>query len=511
MDWKSLQSGTDIRGVAMEGAGEAVTLTDGAVEEIAAAFALWLSGRTGKRPDRLTVSLGRDSRLSGERLRDDVCRALTAGGVTVLDIGMCTTPAMFFSTQDLPCDGAVQITASHHPWQRNGLKFFTPGGGLEGEDISEILSLCARGETLPAAKGEVRTVRYLPRYAARLRNLIIDGVNAPDHERPLAGFHFVVDAGNGVGGFYATDVLAPLGADISGSRFLEPNGRFPNHIPNPEDEEAMASVREATVSAGADLGIIFDTDVDRAGCVGKDGREINRNRLIALASAMALGYPDHPVPGIIVTDSVTSDGLKVFIEKTLGGTHRRFKRGYKNVINEAIRLNREGQNAPLAIETSGHAALRDNAFLDDGAYLVTRLIILAASLRARGETLEDLIAQLKEPAEECVLRFAIADPDFRACGNHVLSTLERRARERGLHVADDSCEGVRISYGPGEGDGFALLRLSVHDPVMPLNIESNRVGGCQMIAQSLREMLKECGALDTGELTRLADGGTRCE
>ena len=142
--------------------------------------------------------------------------------------------------------------------------------------------------------------------------------------------------------------------------------------------------------------MIFDTDVDRAGCVDAQGREINRNRLVALAAAIAL--EDHP-GGTIVTDSITSTGLKTFIEQELGGHHWRFKRGYKNVINEAIRLGNDGVNAPLAIETSGHAALIDNYFLDDGAYLVTRIIIKAAQLRKEGKTLDSLIAALQEPAE----------------------------------------------------------------------------------------------------------------
>ena len=107
-----------------------------------------------------------------------------------------------------------------------------------------------------------------------------------------------------------------LGADISGSQFLDPDGRFPNHIPNPENEEAMASVSAAVVRAGADLGVIFDTDVDRAGCVDAQGREINRNRLVALAAVIAL--EDHP-GGTIVTDSITSTGLKTLSSRSWAG------------------------------------------------------------------------------------------------------------------------------------------------------------------------------------------------
>lgn len=488
--WKHFKSGTDIRGVALDGVeGQPLDLTDEVVERMAAAFALWLSERTGKPGPALTVSVGRDSRLSGPRLRDAVVRSLTAAGVTVLDCGLASTPAMFMTTVDLGCDGAVQLTASHHPYNRNGLKFFLPSGGLEGEDITAILELAEAGRACPPGTGSIRETAYMPQYAARLRRMICEGLGAAEGDKPLRGFHIVVDAGNGAGGFYATRVLEPLGADISGSQFLEPDGRFPNHIPNPENPEAMDAVCGAVRASGADLGIIFDTDVDRAGCVDADGREINRNRLIALAAAIVL---EQTPGGTIVTDSVTSDGLKTFIEQELGGVHCRFKRGYKNVIDEAKRLTAAGTPAPLAIETSGHAALQENYYLDDGAYLVTKILIQAVRLRREGRTLADLIARLKEPAESAELRFSIREEDFRAYGQAVLDRLEGYARARGWAVADDSREGVRASVG----DGWLLLRLSVHDPVMPLNIESGHAGGCREIAGQLAPFLREEKGLD---------------
>ncbi|HBT63743.1 MAG TPA: phosphomannomutase/phosphoglucomutase, partial [Ruminococcaceae bacterium] len=292
-------------------------------------------------------------------------------------------------------------------------------------------------------------------------------------------------------------VLAPLAADISGSQFLDPDGRFPNHVPNPENKEAMASICAATLKAGADLGVIFDTDVDRAGCVDSAGREINRNRLVALASVIALEGNDG---GTIVTDSITSSGIKAFIEQELGGVHHRFKRGYKNVINEALRLNQAGVNCPLAIETSGHAALRENYFLDDGAYLITKIIIKAAQLRGQGKSLESLIEKLAEPVESEELRFHITESDFKSCGNRILSALEQYARKNGWALADDSREGVRVSFGAGQGEGWFLLRLSVHDPVMPLNIESDVKGGNRLIAEKLKSFLNSQQGLDIASL-----------
>lgn len=490
INWKKFKSGTDIRGVASEGVeGEHVNLTDEAVAMMAKGLVAHLSKLTGVTPENLKIAVGHDSRISGERIKNAVIGAMTKAGVKVYDCGLSSTPAMFMTTIDLNVDGSVQITASHHPFNRNGLKFFTKNGGFEGEDISAVLELCAENITLPEKSGSVEKVNYMVDYAKRLREMIKKGVNAENYEKPLEGFKIVVDAGNGAGGFYASDVLEPLGADVSGSCFLEPDGMFPNHIPNPENEEAMKSVCNATLSAKADLGVIFDTDVDRGGAVDCNGQEINRNRLVALASAIALEGNEG---GTIVTDSITSTGLKTFIEKDLGGVHYRYRRGYRNVINEALRLNAEGINAPLAIETSGHAALRENYFLDDGAYLVTKIIIKMAQLRAEGSSLSQLTANLAEPAEEKELRFKILKENFREFGEKLLSKLESYSESaNGWRIADDNREGVRVYFDKDNGDGWFLLRLSVHDPIMPLNIESDSEGGVLKIAAQIHEFLKD--------------------
>lgn len=496
--WEQFKSGTDIRGVASEGAGEEVNLTDEAIEKMAAGFALWLSAHARKGPSGLTVAVGHDSRISAGRIQAAVTRALTAAGVKVMDCGLASTPAMFMTTVDLGCDGSVQITASHHPFQRNGLKFFTRDGGLDAPDIGTILLHAQNGDRPAPGNGSVQPADYMPQYCARLRGLICEGLKAADYGRPLKGFHIVVDAGNGVGGFYAGEVLAPLGADISGSQFLEPDGRFPNHIPNPENETAMRSVCAATVKAKADLGVIFDTDVDRAGAVDGRGDEINRNRLVAIASEIAL---EGNKGGTVVTDSITSSGLTRYLEQTLGGKHRRFKRGYRNVINEAVRLNGEGVNCPLAIETSGHAAMRENYFLDDGAYLVTKIIVLLVRLRTQGKSLEDLLAPLAEPAEAAELRFPILRENFREYGREIIAKLTEYAkRQPAWQIAPDNYEGIRVSFGKEEGDGWFLLRLSVHDPLMPLNVESDSKGGVREILGRLSGFLGTCGDLDTSSL-----------
>lgn len=494
--YSELKSGSDIRGCASDIFGNDVNLTDEAVYDLTAAFVPFLAEKSGKSADSLTVSVGHDSRITAERIKTQVIKALSAAGVHVLDCGLSSTPAMFMTTVCAGCDGAVQITASHHPADRNGLKFFLPSGGLDSPDILEIIKTAENSQCASAGVGTVEQRNFMSEYAAILRNLICKELDTTESEQPLKGYHIVVDAGNGAGGFYADKVLAALGADTSGSVYLEPDGMFPNHIPNPENAVAMASISDAVISSNADLGVIFDTDVDRAGCVDPDGVEINRNRLVALAAAIVL---ENEPGSTIVTDSVTSSGLKDFIENTLGGKHHRFKRGYKNVINEAVRLCDEGINAPLAIETSGHAALKENYFLDDGAYLVTKIIIKMAKLGREGKSIFDLTKDLKMPVESKELRFSIEVEDFRSYGECVIEGLERwclNKADEGFVIADDNREGLRVNVG----DGWFLLRLSVHDPVMPMNLESDSKGGVKRMLEMISEFFYNCQFLNTEAL-----------
>lgn len=485
MSIMKLKSGTDIRGTAI---GENTDLTDEAVMKITAGFIHVMSEKTGLSPETMTVAVGHDSRLSADRIRNAVVSVLCHYGIKVLDCSLASTPAMFMTTVTAGCTASIQITASHHPFDKNGLKFFTKEGGFENEDIVNILTFAETADiTAIQDTDNSEKIDYMSEYAAILRKMICDGINAKNYEKPLEGLHIVTDAGNGAGGFYATDVLGRLGADITGSLYLDPDGRFPNHIPNPENAQAMESISDAVISSGADFGVIFDTDVDRSACVDSQGKEINRNALIALAAAITL--QDNP-SGTIVTDSVTSDGLKIFIEKVLGGKHHRFRRGYKNVINEALRLNNMGINAPLAMETSGHAALRENYFLDDGAYLITKIIIMLVKLRKEGRTIADLIADLPVPLEEKEIRYKILENNFREYGQKIIDDFSVYAADReGWTIADDNHEGLRVSLDKNHGDGWMLLRLSVHDPILPFNAESNSEGGVQKIISEFNSFI----------------------
>ncbi|MEE3362434.1 MAG: hypothetical protein VZQ84_02620, partial [Anaerovoracaceae bacterium] len=433
------------------------------------------------------------------------------------------------------CDGALMVTASHMPPDRNGLKFFTRRGGLEKEDIAAIIKSAGSTEEIESLGPMTAVTGYdivdgqvvypaeksdlMPVYASYLRELIVkgaaeneDGSAVSDTEdggaagengdapavsvyddKPLKGLRIVVDAGNGAGGFYATEVLEPLGADVSGSLFLEPDGTFPNHVPNPENADALQAVCAQVKAENADLGLIFDTDVDRSAAVGPDGNPIARNGIVALAAAITA----KEAPGTtVVTDSVTSDHLTDFLEK-LGLKHFRYRRGYRNVINKAAELNASGTDCALAIETSGHCAMRSNFFMDDGAYLATRIVIEEAMLSADGGSVTDLISDLVEPASAEEHRLPIRAEEFRDYGNMVLEKLSDWAAGRNdMTVVEPNYEGVRISYDDGKLKGWFLLRLSLHEPLMPLNIESDAAGGCTAIMAKLKPFLAQFSELE---------------
>jgi phosphomannomutase len=408
------------------------------------------------------------------------------------------------------------LTASHLPWNRNGMKFFTRSGGLGKKDIAALVDGAAAAHDaaqgaqlqMPAGAAPPASADFLPVYAAQLVQLIRAGVAHPTHfDTPLAGFKIVVDAGNGSGGFFASQVLQPLGADTRGSQFLDPDGNFPNHVPNPEEAEAVLSAAAAVRAAGADLGVIFDTDVDRSAIIDRAGAAINRNRLIALLAAVVL----RERPGAtIVTDSVTSDGLTTFIAAA-GGKHYRYRRGYKNVIDKGVELAAAGVDVPLMIETSGHGAMAENHYLDDGAYLAVKVLIEAGRRRLAGQgDVEQLLVRsisrvnpyalrlsapfraqstLREPLEEAEFRLPLLGADFKAEGAEVVDALAAEVRAGGFPRwtgAAENHEGFRACVDEGSGRaGWALLRQSLHDPLLVLNLESEAPGGGAVIGHTV--------------------------
>uniref|UniRef100_A0A0D3GGP0 phosphoglucomutase (alpha-D-glucose-1,6-bisphosphate-dependent) n=1 Tax=Oryza barthii TaxID=65489 RepID=A0A0D3GGP0_9ORYZ len=509
---RRLQNGPDVRGVALEGEnGRAVDLTPLAVEVIAESFGEWLreelqqleSGRDG---GEVRVSVGRDPRLSGARLGAALFAGLARAGCSVFDVGLATTPACFMSTK-LPrfsYDASIMMTASHLPYTRNGLKFFMKRGGLTSGEVEGVCDRAARkyvarkmglggGRGMPPV---VMRVDLMSAYAQHLRNIIKERV--------------IVNAGNGCGGFFTWDVLEKLGADTTGSLHLEPDGKFPHHMPNPEDTTAMSLTRGAVLDHGADLGVVFDTDVDRSGVVDATGAAINGDRLIALMSAIVLD--EHPGT-TVVTDARTSDGLTRFIQAR-GGHHCLYRVGYRNVIDKGVQLNADGVETHLMMETTGHGALKENNFLDDGAYMVVKIIIEMVRMRLVGleGSVGTIIMDLEEPAESKLMRMNILGEAKYAKqrGTQAVETFRNHIQEGKLNgwVLDD-CGDCSVSQGclvdtnddPFDVDaymyrakffdeykgelGWVHIRQSVHNPNIAINMQSSIPGGCKSMAKDL--------------------------
>lgn len=502
IDYSKLQNGSDIRGVAINGVkGETVNLTSQTIRRLTMGFFIWLKKKTNK--ERLTIAVGHDSRLSSEFILGLILECGHKAGIKMLNAKLASTPAMFMSTvfPEYNCDGAIMITASHLPYNRNGFKYFSVDGGLNKEDISEIIEIAKTDEILTGS-GIVLPTDLMGRYSDYLRNKIIKEVNHPKYpNQPLKGLRILVDAGNGAGGFFATSILEPLGANIKGSQFLEPDGNFPNHAPNPEDKKAMKAICDAVTLNRADLGLIFDTDVDRSSAVDNRGIEINRNGIIALAAALI--SKEHPGT-TIVTDSITNDHLTSFLEGELGLKHLRFMRGYKNVINKSIELNNSGIDSQLAIETSGHAAYKENYFLDDGAYLATKIVIKTAQLALKNKKINTILCNLKKPAEAIELRFPINCTNYSKYADSILKGLNDFAfydkSNIGMSLVAPNYEGIRVNFNNCNVKGWCLLRKSLHDPIMPLNIESETPGGCSIIKEYLKELFNSFPDLDISSL-----------
>ena len=259
----------------------------------------------------------------------------------------------------------------------------------------------------------------------------------------------------------------------------------------------MASIKKAVLDNQADLGVIFDTDVDRSAIVSKDGQMINRNNLIAVLSAIVL--QEHP-GSTIVTNSPTSDHLKNFIEEK-GGKQYRYISGYRNVINKAIELNEEGINCQLAIETSSHAAFKENYFLDDGAYVIAKVLMLLPKLQKENRELTDLMAELEQPLETLEIRYAIGGENYKECGQKMIDTFRTELpKQAGFSVNPENQEGVRFSVNEPHGKGWMLLRLSLHEPLLVMQVENDQADRIQKQLPIFRKILAQDPQIDLMKL-----------
>jgi len=417
------------------------------------------------------------------------------------------------------CDGAVMVTASHLPKDRNGLKYFTQkGGGFTKQDVQILVQRASEyaqrlfessQNIMPPTSGNGSVmcsawVDYMPHYAQTLKDALVREVTSnsdmdpetKDHalQRPLEGLKIVLNSGNGAGYFF-NQVLDDMGADVSRSLGVVPDSDFPNGVPNPENSDMVAATMKACEEYNADIGIMLDTDADRCGFVvprtiATDGsvsdfEALNRNRLIALLSVIfSSSSPDCTV----VTDSVTSEGLAKFLTENLKLNHVRYLKGYANVIGKAKELTSSGStNAELAIETSGHCAMKENSYLDDGTYTAVKVIGLLARERQRSTTasLLDLISDLEEMPVENELRMTITDGSLETTGtvfDQFANLLQEATLSEDQWDLDlENLEGVRVRTKSMNG-GFFMLRKSLHDPLISLQIEGT---GAQAIRDAV--------------------------
>ena len=462
-------------------------LTDDLCRRLGYSYALWLAHRNETTPDLISVSVGYDARPSSRRIAGAFTEGLTAADSDVYDCGLATTPAvqMSMSLANVKASGAVMVTASTAGEHMNGFKLFTPEGALTAEETEDIFE---RAKTVRVPRRLVKELDLIGEYKQHLAAHVREFMNE-DVAMPLLGLHVVVDASNGCAGFYE-DLLRTLGVDTSGSINLEPTGDFSAHSPNPENPAALQGLCEAVTNVKADLGVLFDADGDRVAIVDENGKVINRNRLIALIAAILLEDEKNLT---FVTDSVTSSGLSRFITEW-GGVHYRYRRGYRNVIDEAKRLSEEGINVPVAMETSGHAALKENYFIDDGVYLATKVICEAKWRKRDGLSLSSLIDELQEPAESLEVRLPIIQEDYKTAAGYVIeAVLSQTLTNPEWHLAPDNREGVRVmfSLNGGVDNAWFMLRLSVHDPVIAVNAESEQTGGLKYIIDQLYAVLEK--------------------
>ncbi|KAL9182244.1 hypothetical protein ACHAXT_012896 [Thalassiosira profunda] len=490
----------------------AIALTPFAAHCFGAAFAQWLlqtdvpeeaTGRPGRHGNALTICIGRDPRKHGERLADAFARgAESVDGerpVRAVYTGVATTPSMYEFVRADKCDAAVMVSASHLPEDKNGIKFFAREGGLTKTNIDELIVLAQEearrwydAGILPPSSGNAgvfcsELVDFMPFYQETLKRALVREVGEATSSplsKPLAGLNIVVNPGNGAGCFF-DDLLRELGANVAGSMHLTPDGTFPIEfgVPNPEKREMVEDTIKACEANSADIGVMFDTDADRAGfvlprVVDKSGKRsqyepLNKNRLIALLSVVFSSAS----PGCtIVTDSTTSEGLNEFLEEKLGLRHFRYLRGYANVIGKAKELTESGKaNAEVAIETSGHCAMKENGYVDDGTYTAVKIIGLLARTAAsgKGSSLLDLISDLNELPYEEEFRLQATDGSLETTTSlfnelsH--SVLEECSAMEDWSIDEDNLEGQRVRLSSG---GFFMIRQSLHDPVISMQIES---------------------------------------
>jgi phosphomannomutase/phosphoglucomutase len=417
----------DIRGVA------GLDLTEETVGLVARALGTKVRAAGGR-----TVVLGRDVRLSSPGFHRQVVAGLTATGCDVVDLGVVPTPLVYFAAQTLPVDGLCMITGSHNPADYNGLKIGVGQTTLYGEAIQEILRTVQRGE-FASGQGKVTSHDVVTPYQDYVAgNLRLGG-------RKLK---VVIDAGNGTGGV-AAPIFERVGVEVV-PLFLEPDGRFPNHHPDPTVEKNLEALKRKVLETGADAGIAYDGDSDRVGAVDEKGQVLWGDQLMILFSRAIL----EAVPGATIVAEVKCSFTLYDDIKKRGGRGIMWKAGHS-----LIKAKMKEEHAELAGEMSGHIFF-GNRWLgfDDGIYSSARLVELLSRTAA---PLSSLLADVPR---------TFSTPELRVdCREEIKFEVVRRAQAfftKGYEAV--TVDGVRVLFP----DGWGLVRASNTQPILVLRFEA---------------------------------------
>ena len=424
----------DIRGIVDK------TLTEAAVRSIGLVL-----GARAREAGVPSVVVGRDGRLSGPRLAAALADGITAAGVDVVDIGMVPTPLVYFATVLTGSGSGVAVTGSHNPPEYNGLKMMLAGRTLYGDEITSIGARIAEtrgGASLAAAqRGKVVMRDVLPEYMAK----VLGDVKL---SRPMK---IAIDAGNGVAGAVAPQLLKGLGCELV-ELYCDVDGNFPNHHPDPAHPENLQDLIAAVRGSDCELGLAFDGDGDRLGVVTRSGQIIFPDRQLMLYAKDVLA---HVPGGQIIYDVKCTRNLAPWIRK-FGGQPLMWRTGHS-----LIKAKLKETKAPLAGEMSGHVFFNDRWYgFDDGIYTAARLLEILSRETDPSAVLESLPDSPTTPE----LHLAMAEGE----NFKLIEALQKLGNIAGA-TETITIDGVRAEYP----DGFGLARASNTTPVVVLRFEAD--------------------------------------
>ncbi len=405
------------------------------------------------------VAVGRDGRLSGKGLSAALMLGLAETGVEVIDIGMCTTPMLYFAASTL-CSSGIQITGSHNPKDYNGFKMVLAGRAIYGNEIQQLRESMQASRWDLAAGGSMEQADVLKAYRER----ILSDVKLA---RPMK---VVIDSGNGIAGATAPGIFRALGCEVT-ELFSEVDGNFPNHHPDPSKPENLRDLIAALQAGDAELGLAFDGDGDRLGIVTRSGATIYPDRQMVLFAQDVLSR----VPGApIVFDVKCTQRLAPAIEAA-GGVAVMYKTGHS-----LIKAHMRELDSPLGGEMSGHIFFKERWFgFDDGTYAGCRLLEILSRSPDAGAVLEALPTSYSTPE----LNVACEEGE----AHRVTEQLQQLAKHAFAAPARiTSIDGLRVDWA----DGFGLIRASNTTPVLVLRFEGHTPEALTRIEADMLALLR---------------------